>query len=452
MAKRDLKTTSQNLFLVDESELPVEILDRIAGGIVGVSKPKEESKEANIGAATDAAPEFQHTGTTQASASAGVVNGTATASAGASAGHTQQGTLGDVIVTNKYTISAAANATASPTGVGAGATVGAGVSTTFDLGKNVEIETATTISGKVGVAVGVENGSLKGTVGAKAGVESSVEQRYTSDTFGDGAKVKQTAYAKAEISAEAGAEGTLGAGGAKMKTVTTAGAAYRAGVTAEVGNDTATSKVSAGVISPGAFSQGVTGGATYDGGKLKLEIGGEIAIGIAGASLKLDLGLQLFDNTHTVGSDKEIKDVETAIKTIAASAGGMLTDTLQRDLAQDAAEAKQVAQRATLGRSDAQRSADQYNQQVEKRADEMEDKLKEVLELKAKVAAQPASQKNADQLKNLAVEEKEVRNKIGQWQKEMESPEEVKKRSQIQNNLIIQEKKSRPASGCCTRH
>ncbi|WP_395828469.1 hypothetical protein [Elstera sp.] len=442
MAKSARKALPQPHLLSEADELPIEVLDGIAGGAVGISKPKEESKEADIGDAIDAAPQFEHTGETAAGASAGVSKGTATASAGASAGHTEQGNLGDVIVTNKYTISAQAGATASATGAGAGATVGAGMSTTLDVGKGVEIEIATQATAKAGVAVGVENATLKGTAGVQAGIETGVEQRYESGQFGDGAKVKQSSYAKAEITAEAGAEGTIGAEGVKYKTMNGVGAAYRAGADVEVGNETASSKVEAGIISPGAFTQGMSGGAGYDSGKLSLEIGGEVAIGIAGFSFNVGLDLQLFDDTHTVGSEEEIKAVEAQLASIAAQTGPQLTNAWHKGLAEDATAATHQANHAQQDLDQIKQRVNDYNANVEKRADDLEDKLSDILERKQTLSALPANQADPREVQRLGEKEAQIRQEIDRFEDRMEGADEVRQREKLQHELIVKEKKA----------
>ncbi len=442
MSHGALKAKVEGSLLTDRDELALEALDGISGGAVTVSRPKEASDEANIDSAIGAAPEFEHTGSVQAGGATQVTSYSATASGSASVGHTDEGKLGDVVVTSKYTIGAQATATAGPTGVSAGVTVGGGVSTTIDAGKGVQVEIATAATGKAGVDIGIENNGLKGSAGAKIGIESTVEQRYESGTFGDGAKVKQSAYASAEISAEAGVDGKLGLDGTKFKTLNSAGAAYRAGASVEVGNEEASGKVEGGVISPGAFSQGFSGGAGFSDGKLSLEFGGEIAVGIAGVSFNIGFDVQLLDNTHTVGSEEEIKAVEDGLKSIPSVAQAELNRAWLNVLSTASDKADGAVKEAENRLSNAQNVVDNYNKQVEARADDFENKLKDILERKEALQSREASADTAQQLKRVTETENQLRAEIAKWEASMETPEQVKRRESLRTELIIQEKRA----------
>lgn len=433
-----MKTNSNAAMLLsDEEALSDEQLAGVAGGFISAQKPTENAdpNAAHYDNALAAAPDFNHTGSTQANADASNHDGTVKAGAGASVGTTVQEQMGDVIVTSKYTVGAQAQAFAGPTGAGAGATVGAGVSTHFDLGRGVEVEIKTEATAKAGVAVGISGRNLVGQAGAEAGFTTGVEQKYTSDTFGDGARFSEKAHAEACIKAEAGAEASVGANGAKMAYGAEAGASYKAGVECELGNETAAAKVEGGIISPGSVAAAMSGGVGYSEGKLSLNFAGELACGLVGAQFGINLDVQLFDNTHTVGTPEEIAQVEAVFSQWAGDKDAMLTQQWRDDLAADVHTADTALNGANKSLSEIQKQVDGYNADIAKEAEALNHSLMEAKSMRAHAQAMPESAQRTQLMETATKAEGDALKGIHDWQARMDDPKEVAHRTEMANKL-----------------
>ncbi len=294
------------------NELHDDALESIAGGAIsltsGDSKKKEDTGDIAAAMAAVDLSEVEIPGETDASASASVNGLEAKASASASVGYSETGDLGNGVTVTVYAgVGAEATAHVGPTGADAEATVTAGVGAEYDLGKGVTVNTDLQASAGVGVEVGMVNGNVVAGGAVSADVNATVGQSYESEEFGDGAKVTQDASISAGAAATAGGGISIGEDGVKTGYDTSAGMYVTAEANAGIGNDEYETEVGVKAVSPGSVSVGTDFSCGMEDGQLSVSVSTEMAVLLGGIGLEVNVGVQLFDSTTTVGTPQEIE-------------------------------------------------------------------------------------------------------------------------------------------------
>lgn len=302
--------------IADDDALVADILDNIVGGIGTVSK--SEAAEHAEGALREvfdfhvAGGDSNDAGAQKSGTSATTSTGTLEAAAHAAAGAVTELSvnLGNgVMATTTVGAGAAASAHIGLTGAMASAMAGAQLNQEIDVGKGVTLGQSLTASAGTAANFGVKDKHLALDVGVGAQAKAELSQEYESDWVKQATIIEAGAKAAAGGTFQAGADGLSG------------GFGYQAGAYAAiteqvaVGNETFTTQVGIKVIDPGSIGEKIHADAQYEEGKLTLTVGGEAAFLIGGVGGELKLDIQLFDNTHTRGSDNAI---EGAAETVAA--------------------------------------------------------------------------------------------------------------------------------------